>query len=381
MIKSLSSFLRLLYDLAILLLFVAIFVAAWYYREAGISLIISVSLCICYAFSRLSKFKPTPSYIHIITIIAFIAFAILLLSKPFIEQYIEYGTLFFEILFVVVLWVIGFLKSKTKNLFIKEGKMKIVKVSVRVNEFFRMISLCKIVFTIHLLIVGIYYFYLRAYHSPELTKFLFSQLVLCLIFIIIVYEHIRIYMLYKEMNAEVWLPIMNESGKVIGKVAHSVAKTTKQQFLFPVVRIALLCDNMLYLSKRKHETIVEPDKIDIPFERYLKYGQTLDDAVKQILSGSANFKNLTAKFVFKYVCKSPAAHRLIYLYVVQVPSHQYVDNLNLMEGKWWYEKQIEENLNKGLFSEFFEKEYEVLRNTILLANKAINKSFYKKNSK
>jgi hypothetical protein len=36
------------------------------------------------------------------------------------------------------------------------------------------------------------------------------------------------------------------------------------------------------------------------------------------------------------------------------------------EGKFWTQKQIEENLNINFFPECFEKEYEYLKNTLLL---------------
>ena len=64
-------------------------------------------------------------------------------------------------------------------------------------------------------------------------------------------------------------------------------------------------------------------------------------------------------------------HGLIHLYTVQIPSSQQIEIVNSREGKWWTEKHIEENLNKGVFSECFEMEYNVLKNTILLANRII----------
>ena len=36
-------------------------------------------------------------------------------------------------------------------------------------------------------------------------------------------------------------------------------------------------------------------------------------------------------------------------------------------GKLWTGKQIEENMGKGLFSEYFEQEFNYLQNTVLLA--------------
>ena len=44
-----------------------------------------------------------------------------------------------------------------------------------------------------------------------------------------------------------------------------------------------------------------------------------------------------------------------------------MEYIKTTKGKLWTSKQIEENLNQGIFSDYFAQEFEYLQNTILLA--------------
>ncbi len=253
--------------------------------------------------------------------------------------------------------------------------MKDLYTSIFLDEFFQTFKIYRYIFTIHLIVVFIYQFGFVAYQTPGLTRFLFSQLNLILIFAITVYEYIHVFVL----RTEKWLPIVSENGNVVGKIAYSVSISSQKQYLHPIVRIALIHNNLLFLSKANSDNKIESDKLDFPFENFVKYGHTLDETVNQILQEEAGLKNLSGKFVFKHICKKTSMHRLIHVYVVQIPNHQQVKTTNFKNGKWWTEKHIEENLHKDIFSECFEMEYEVLKNTILLANRMINRSSEEKN--
>jgi len=62
---------------------------------------------------------------------------------------------------------------------------------------------------------------------------------------------------------------------------------------------------------------------------------------------------------------------LVYLYIINIQDEEIMNSFRL-NGKLWTEKQIEENMDSGVFSEYFEKEYDVLKNTVLMADHLIN---------
>ncbi|MCC8147007.1 MAG: hypothetical protein LIO93_11370 [Bacteroidales bacterium] len=79
--------------------------------------------------------------------------------------------------------------------------------------------------------------------------------------------------------------------------------------------------------------------------------------------------DLPSRFIFRYADKNIEVNRLIYLYACNITDDKLLDTLDLAGGKWWTGKQIDENLKTGLFSPVFEKEYDLLETTILMADR------------
>ncbi|MDR0232083.1 MAG: hypothetical protein LBI82_08185 [Dysgonamonadaceae bacterium] len=365
--KKKISRLKILYNLILITFVIIALVTSFSHLEIAVALMFAVSFYYIYFFFNLSNISLKNTYFPIVLAVTIIAFLILSGLRPLIGEYIKYGVLFFQVIIVAFLWIIRFFEKRIRNRLIRENKKKRANLSIRLNEYFLIAKLCQYIFTIHLVIVFFYKFYFVQYQTPGLTHFLFSQLNMSLVFIVTIYGYIRVVIL----RTEKWLPIVSENGNVIGKIAHSVSFSSDKRFLHPFVRIALIHNNLLYLSKRASNNIIEPDKLDFPLESFVRYGHTLDETVNHILQEKVGLNNLHGKLVFKHICKQPSMHGLVHLYTVQIPSSQQIETANFREGKWWTEKHIEENLNKGVFAECFEMEYNVLKNTILLANRII----------
>lgn len=163
---------------------------------------------------------------------------------------------------------------------------------------------------------------------------------------------------------EKWLPIVTESGAVKGKVAESVSKEMGNIYLHPVVRIALVHKGKLYLKNNE-----DNGGLDYPFESNILFGETLENAVERTFTETGENKDLPSRFLFRYVIRNEKESRLVYLYICPIREDSDFRKLQLKSGKWWTSHQIQENLGTGIFSEYFEKEYEVLDNTVLLADR------------
>ena len=358
------------YKLAIIIFLIIALIASFSYLEIAVALMLAFFVYYLYFFINLLNFKLKPDYFLIAFAIAIVTFIALLGCRPFIRKYMKYGVLFFELIMVIFFWMVCFWEKRIRSSFIRKNKMKNLNLSIRLNEFFRTAKLCQYVFTIHLIVAFVYQFYFVEYQTSGLIRFLFLKINISFIYIIVIYEYIRVFII----KSEKWLPIVSENGNVVGKVAHKVSISSEKQFLHPVVRIVLIYRNLLYLSKRSSSNKVEPGKLDFPLESLVEYGQDLDETVNQILREKVGFSNLSAKFLFKHICKNSSMHGLIYLHTVQIPSFQQAEAIKFKGGKWWTQKHIEENLNKEVFSKYFEMEYELLQNTILLANRIVNRS-------
>ena len=171
-----------------------------------------------------------------------------------------------------------------------------------------------------------------------------------------------------KVYAEEWLPIVNEKGEVRGRVTLSQSNELGNKYLHPLIRVALVHNGMLFLVRKPSPFAGEPQSLDYPFESLLKYKESLDKGVERTLR-LCEESALSYSYLFRYLYKSDKRNSLVFLYVSNVFDEEQAKQLRLGEGKWWMSKQIEENLNTGLFSDCFEKEYEFLKETIIMADK------------
>ena len=56
-------------------------------------------------------------------------------------------------------------------------------------------------------------------------RFLYRELGLVIGVLVIVYEQIRLSLMQGSLKKEMWLPVLNDNGKVIGWIARSVSRS------------------------------------------------------------------------------------------------------------------------------------------------------------
>jgi hypothetical protein len=189
-----------------------------------------------------------------------------------------------------------------------------------------------------------------------------------------VLQALRFRLLSKRLQGEEWLPVINECGVVQGRIAKSVSLSMKNKFLHPIVRIALIYDGMLYLKDRDKSRLLNPERLDYPFETYMKYNHNIGEAVKNAVRKEIETETLPVRFILKYVFENSNTKRLIFLYVAVIKSEKDFDDLSLEGGKLWTTNQIEDNIGSSVFSETFEQEFDYLKNTVLMSDLVIRKS-------
>jgi len=185
----------------------------------------------------------------------------------------------------------------------------------------------------------------------------------------IVYEIFRVRALNLRLKKEEWLPIVTENGDVIGKIAKSVSMKMKNKHLHPLVRIALVSHNKIYLQERATNRVLDPGKLDYPFEKYVLFGHEIPEAVKNVVRKVMGNKTCSPpQFILKYTFENENTKRLILLFVIKIENEDMITRNENMHGKFWTIKQIEESFKDEIFSENFELEYEYLKNKILLGD-------------
>lgn len=139
------------------------------------------------------------------------------------------------------------------------------------------------------------------------------------------------------------------------------------KYYHPIVRVVIVFNGMLYLAKRSKNEFVSPGTIDHPYQKYVLFRHSVKSTVTDAIGHLSQERALTPRCLIRYVFENEKVKHLVSLYVISLRSEEQLKLCGVKSGKLWTTKQIEENLGTGLFSEYFEKEFTYLQNTILLA--------------
>ncbi len=275
-----------------------------------------------------------------------------------------------EVALVIALMIFRLLRKK---LIKKVGKKRLGEKRFYFKESLQVAFQTQYALTFHLIIILGFRVFLSVQYTL-IDTVLVLNLFQFILAVIIVFQALRFRLLYKRLQGEEWLPVISESGAVHGRVAKSVSMGLKNRFLHPLVRVALIHNGMVYLKDRDESRLLDPGKLDYPFETYMQYEHNIGQSIKNTIRKEINADTLPMRFILKYVFENEQTKRLIFLYVSIINSEKDFDNLNLEGGKLWTTAQIEDNVGKDIFSETFELEFEYLKNTVLMTDLPLRKS-------
>ena len=186
----------------------------------------------------------------------------------------------------------------------------------------------------------------------------------------IVFNQIAIHFFNHLMSHTEYVPIVNTKGDVIGKTPAIEAINYKNAYINPVIRIAVSTHGMLFLCDRPSTAILDKNKVDIPMECYLRYGESLTAGATRLMNNALpQVNDIKPEFNIAYHFENKVTNRLIYLFIVDLDNDSVLCTPRFKNSKLWSFKQIEENLGKGFFSSCFEDEYEHLKNVICIREK------------
>lgn len=339
-----------------------------------LSFIASISICIVCLFLYQALKKKT-IYHHLLLPVA-VSIFLYTLILGFHSSFLSY--LYLPLIMEILLMISLTFVLLSKRIIFKRFRSsqqpadKRILLRVSLDEFFFVNRLLLGVYTFHIFILFAYRLIPEEARMYALEQFLFQKLGLVLGFLLILYEQIRVSWIKKNLRLEIWLPVLDEKKKVIGRIAHSVSGTLSKKYYHPIVRIAVIYRGMLYLIHRSKETFLLPDTIDYPFCGYILYQYGVKDTVQDLLEDFSEYKELNPQFQINYTFENEKVKHLVYLYTLRIKTEKVMEAISRLGGKLWTIKQIEENLKSGIFSEHFEQEFDYLQNTILLADSFYN---------
>lgn len=311
--------------------------------------------------------KKYSRMIYDISVITFsIAFLLAFTVFPQLPPFNRFAIV--EVIFVLTL------------IFMRLSRMKIITRVVKghnvmlknyLKESLRVAFQAQYALSVHLLLVLVFYLF-EASDIPFVSDTGMMVVGQIFLVLIMVAESVRLHIFDKKLFKEEWLPVVTEKGDVTGKVAKSITKGLKNKFMHPVVRVALIYKGRIYLQERDQERLLNPGKLDYPFEKYMQYNHDVEETLRNSIKRECGGNEIPLRFLLKYTFENEITKRLVFLYVSVIDDESVFNSMQLGEGKLWTSAQIEDNVGTEIFSECFELEYEYLKNTVLLAYQFLN---------
>lgn len=238
-------------------------------------------------------------------------------------------------------------------------------------EFFYVVKVLGICLIVYIPIAMFYFVFRKPFHTPELHRFFLGNFRFLFIFLLMLFSFIRLGWLNYRFRSEVWLPILDDEGTVIGKVARDVSRQMKGKYMHPHVRVLIFCKGRLFMRSRcSKEHIVDIGCQDTPLGKDLHYAQDFPGMLHYMMAKIGGH-HLKPRFFTRYKFEHKGFSRMIFLYTLIVPDENLFSKPFFQKGKLWTQQEIENNIGKGVFAEVFEEEYELLRNTVFPVMKMI----------
>lgn len=160
---------------------------------------------------------------------------------------------------------------------------------------------------------------------------------------------------------EEWLPVVDEEGRVIGKVPRSICHNG-EKILHPVVHLHVLNPKgYFFLQKRPMHKLVQPGKWDTSVGGHISFGEDLETALHREAMEEIGLKDFTAKFVGKYRWNTEIESELVYYFISYDYQKIKLHSEEVKEGKFWSPAQIEKLIGDGIFTPNFEYEYNLMK--------------------
>ncbi|GAB6010066.1 hypothetical protein [Dysgonomonas reticulitermitis] len=286
----------------------------------------------------------------------------------FTFKYLDKGEVFVILCEVFVVIMFMLLRASKTYIAAVFFRQKNLRQKALMNEYYNSASIIQYGLTFH--IFGIV-LYRQFFHKEDAVGgfdvVLFSILPVLIILSVGIYQVYKISSLSAKLKKEEWIPIVTEKGEVTGKIAKSVSLNMRNRFLHPVVRVVLTSKTKVYLQERDVKDVLSPGKLDYPFEKYMLFNHEINLAARNSISKMVGDDlDISIKFVLKYVFENDNTKRLNFLFVAEIDDEDKIKKNNLMTGKFWTIKQIEESFADEIFSECFELEFEYLKNMVLM---------------
>jgi len=253
--------------------------------------------------------------------------------------------------------------------FVSKRTPRQLAMANNLNEHFRIAWMLTILFFVYVNTT----LFINVFYSSNINVIEFIReayfVILCSI---ILYEIIRVSIIRIKLLKEIWLPIVNENGHVIGSVQEMESINSENNFLHPVIRVFLLNDGKVFLQQHSKTDPSEPHIWDIALSNHVRLNETVEECIERTSLEDYNISDIKPLFLSKHIRCTKEENQFVYLFIICKMDIQSINTNKIENVKWWTISQIQSNLGTGIFSSSFENEFEVLKRSGFVDNGSYN---------
>lgn len=262
-----------------------------------------------------------------------------------------------EIILCTMLFFIAFSKNAVLKGMIGRYGMTVNIDEQYLSKFRRSLKILGSIFLLHTIVV----FYSAFYMSKEAWAFISGVLFYLIFAAYMLFEIVKNIIVRKTTE---WLPIVDEEGKITGKVIRSEAHKNKM-YLHPVIHVHIVnLKGELFLQKRAANKLVMPGKWDTAVGGHIAWGETIEQAIQRETKEELGIELQQVKFLGKYVWESDIERELVYVFISQWNAPFIINKKEVEEGRFWSKSEIKRNKGKEIFTPNFEHEFKQIEQFI-----------------
>jgi ADP-ribose pyrophosphatase YjhB (NUDIX family) len=112
------------------------------------------------------------------------------------------------------------------------------------------------------------------------------------------------------------------------------------------------------MQKRSEKSLIFKGFWDTAISNHIRVNETIDECINRTASENLYLNDLKPLFLLHYTCEIEQEYHYAFFYICRISqditqyNHECIDC-----AKWWTISQIEDNLDKGIFSKNFILEY------------------------
>lgn len=198
--------------------------------------------------------------------------------------------------------------------------------------------------------------YSTFFMSKEAWAFISGALLYIIFGVYFLWQMLSMKLKKRNREPDEWLPLVDETGKIIGQTTRNQAHTNNK-LLHPVVHLHVFnSKGEIFLQKRPLTKDIQPGKWDTAVGGHVAVGESIEQALRRETIEELNISEISPKPLAQYIWKTDIESELVFSFRAVYNATIRINKQELDDGKFWSKHEVIQNIGKGIFTPNFEIE-------------------------